>query len=88
MPCQDGKDIKVSSQYASSFQAQTGETEHCNQEACPPFCTCTCCSLLRHFITGSTYAFVKEDTAGSYSEYNMPAIREQAIAIWQPPQLA
>jgi hypothetical protein len=88
MPCQDKEDYASSKAEVSSVQKQSKGIEHNDQEICPPFCTCSCCSVSRDFIQAKSYEIVVYKVQTRYSEYKTPAIAEQFIEIYQPPQIA
>lgn len=88
MPCQDQEGISANSMVTSSMQKQNNTTEHNGQEICPPFCTCTCCSVSRDFIQPKVYGIIIHSLRTQYAEYQTPAIAEQSLEIYQPPQIA
>jgi hypothetical protein len=87
MPCQDNEDIAKSSLTVSSLQKSSKGIEHHEQEACPPFCTCACCSVSRHFPIVNEQVVIFSFSRVPYTSYRMPAISEQPIDIYQPPKL-
>lgn len=88
MPCQDKEDYASANAKTSSIQKQSKGGEHTEQETCPPFCTCSCCSVSRDFIQAKTYEIIAHKIQTQYSEYKMPEIADQSIEIYQPPQIA
>jgi len=88
LPCQDNEDFEKSSTEVSSLKKSPKGTEHYNQETCPPFCTCACCSVSRHFPIAKDQAAIFSFTQKSYTTYRMPPISEQLIEIYQPPKVA
>lgn len=87
LPCQDREDM-----IASVIHITIKNGNVCNdqkgQETCPPFCTCSCCSTARILTARVDFALeVKTSLSKTYPQYAVPAVREQALAIWQPPQI-
>jgi len=86
LPCQDREDI-LADVMQVSIQKSHSANEEKAQEACPPFCTCSCCSTARFLSAAvTTPVFIKPITR-EYPDYSIPAIQEQPIKIWQPPQI-
>ncbi|RZK37506.1 MAG: hypothetical protein EOO90_25035 [Pedobacter sp.] len=86
MPCQDRED---SSAHISlpNFQKASKANDHPQKETCTPFCTCSCCSVSRDFIQPRTFFSIIEISPSQYSRYRTPALAEQFIEIYQPPQI-
>jgi hypothetical protein len=87
MPCQDRDDMIANTIHAVIKKSHAANERAC-QETCPPFCTCSCCSIVRNLTTKivfdfSTYAYA----AYAYAKDTTPAVQKQTVAIWQPPQL-
>jgi hypothetical protein len=87
MPCQDGEDISPRIAHTSSIQKPINGVEHNGQEICTPFCTCSCCSTSRHLITASNDEIVIYGISVPYATYKVPAIADQLLEIYQPPQI-
>jgi hypothetical protein len=88
IPCQDREDFAEGKENVSSIQKQAKSVEHNGQETCPPFCTCSCCSVSRDFIQSKVERVIVYNIEIPYGEYKMPAIAEQSLEIYQPPQIA
>lgn len=88
LPCQDNEDFEKSSTEVSSLRKSPKGIEHYVQESCPPFCTCACCSVSRHFAIAQDHMAVFSFNKVPYTAYRTPAISEQAIEIYQPPKVA
>jgi len=86
LPCQDKDDIYTNIEHASIQKSHTASDERA-QEACPPFCTCSCCSTARYLAATITSAVFIKPITRVYPDYGMPAVQEQPIKIWQPPQI-
>jgi hypothetical protein len=88
IPCQDKEDIAVNIGSISSFHNDHTAKERSGQEVCPPFCTCTCCSTARHLVTKPVLGLFFKVVDRQYPDSKIPAVQEQSMAIWQPPQSA
>ena len=59
------------------------------EEACSPFCTCSCCAASAFYAatpkTTATKVFIQTD---KYPLYSVAFNTEVYYAIWQPPKLA
>jgi hypothetical protein len=87
LPCQDNTDV-IARVMQVSIQKSHSPGDERAQEACPPFCTCSCCTTARTLTaTVTTTVFTKSITQ-EYPDYSIPAVQEQPIKIWQPPQIA
>jgi hypothetical protein len=87
LPCQDREDM-----IASVMHLTIKKGHACNdqkgQETCPPFCTCSCCSTARILTAKADLKLdVKVGLRKEYPQQTVPAVQEQALAIWQPPQI-
>ena len=87
MPCADALVVSAP-QNQQTIQKNTGDASHCNEEACPPFCTCTCCSVLRHFIPTEPVGYIEKSVAAAYLPAQVSALQKLSLPIWQPPQNA
>ncbi|WP_410478924.1 DUF6660 family protein [Pedobacter frigiditerrae] len=88
LPCQDREDFTDGKVSKSSVQKTAKGVEHYGQETCPPFCTCSCCSVSRDFIQSKADKVIVYHIEIPYGEYQMPAIAEQPLDIYQPPQIS
>ena len=88
LPCRDTDDFgDMVNSYTSYNKSHSGD-EKAGKETCTPFCTCSCCSTVRtltphHPIAGVFIQEVKK----TFGEPTVPALLEQSISIWQPPQI-
>jgi len=87
MPCRDGYELKNNDQNLVVLKKDLGGAAHCSEEACPPFCTCSCCSTASCILADLPAHFVVISFHPVYADYSMPAIKKQSIEIWQPPQI-
>lgn len=84
MPCGDKDDCNEVN-HAQTAQAQDHEHQ---DEACTPFCVCSCCAahfLIKDFQTGIDQVAVINTI---YTVLPESKITSAIIPIWQPPKLA
>ncbi|WP_091156307.1 DUF6660 family protein [Mucilaginibacter pineti] len=87
LPCQDREDNMASVVHATIQTTHSGN-DHAGQEVCPPFCTCTCCSTARNLVSKPVSGLFFKVVDRQYPDSKIPAVQEQSMAIWQPPQSA
>jgi len=87
MPCQDKGAMVSKSQTGSTFHSGETKTEHAHGEACPPICSCACCSVGQHFPAEKLTNLVIPVLRKPYPVFQCSALKKQPIDIWQPPQL-
>jgi hypothetical protein len=87
LPCQDRED-KIASVVHVTIQKTHSGNEQAGQEVCPPFCTCTCCSTARNLVSKPVLGLYFKVVNREYPDSKIPAVQEQSMAIWQPPQSA
>ncbi|EHQ26091.1 DUF6660 family protein [Mucilaginibacter paludis] len=92
LPCQDSEDMMAGVTQVTVRQVTVRQNRECNQhesrESCPPFCTCACCSTVRHVSSPCVISLPIITLISVYPAYRIPAVLKQPIAIWQPPQIA
>ncbi|RAJ05392.1 hypothetical protein LX64_02550 [Chitinophaga skermanii] len=76
---------------ATNIVKVTDTTDHAHEDACSPFCICTCCTnsptcLL--YTKCMMQAVAPKEREHNYTAYYIGDITEIALPIWQPPQLA
>lgn len=88
LPCRDKDDfVDVIKSYTTINSSHSGN-EEAGKETCTPFCTCSCCSTVRAISTYQPVAgLYLQEVKKSFGEPNVPALPEQIISIWQPPQI-
>ncbi|CAM3691579.1 DUF6660 domain-containing protein [Mucilaginibacter galii] len=88
LPCRDSDDFSSTLKANTSLSQSHSADEKGVKETCTPFCTCACCSTVRtiHAQQAVTLAFV-QPIVQVYGETLVPAILEQSISVWQPPQI-
>jgi len=87
LPCQDRADTAAEVNHVS-IQKSHASSEKCNQETCPPFCNCSCCSSARQLSGKAALIVFTKVIVSIYPGLDVPEILSQAISIWQPPQLS
>jgi hypothetical protein len=87
LPCQDREDMIASVMHVTIQKSHSSNDER-GLETCPPFCTCSCCSTARHLTATFTVSVFTKSVARVYPDYAIPAVQEQPIKIWQPPQIS
>ncbi|MDN3584955.1 DUF6660 family protein [Mucilaginibacter flavus] len=87
LPCQDREDMIASVMHVT-IQKSHAPSDERGQETCPPFCTCSCCSTARHLTATVAIGVFTKTIASVYPDYSIPAVQEQPINIWQPPQIS
>lgn len=88
VPCGDERDCKINPIQTITISASSHNSENTHtEEACTPFCSCSCCSIsmmksLPFFPVTINETFSSIDII--YSNSKLP---ETAFSIWQPPKL-
>lgn len=86
LPCRDQEDFGTSP--VTTVQSSHQDNEKHGAESCTPFCTCSCCSTFRQLAPQQIQIIVfTAQVQKDYAEATTPSLCEQALAIWQPPQL-
>lgn len=87
-PCGDRQECNVKSEVnISAFTGHDGH-DHDN-EACTPFCSCSCCPASAFYTSFAKASFVKPVIQSQeFHNYDITFNTEVHISIWQPPQLA
>jgi hypothetical protein len=85
MPCQDQVDASVGEVYTFIQKDHPAHSQK-EQDSCPPFCTCYCCSTARYVPSIVSLPVFSKSVMRQYPECVISAIQEQPIKIWQPPQ--
>lgn len=88
IPCNDKEECNINTNYKISSASNHSEHNHAN-EACSPFCNCTCCAASAFFSPLSYLTFFKfKISQVKYSIYKSTFRSDYSFSIWQPPQLA
>lgn len=86
LPCQDKEDMIAGITHITLQKSHSPNDER-GQETCTPFCTCSCCSTARYLTATVTTGIHVQQVVRDYPDYGIPAIQQQPIKIWQPPQI-
>ncbi|MFD2582534.1 DUF6660 family protein [Pedobacter vanadiisoli] len=87
MPCQDKEDMVSKSHTENIVHSNQSKTEHRYGESCPPFCSCTCCSVGQHFPSEKLTDLIVPVYRKPYPVFQCSALKKQPFDIWQPPKL-
>lgn len=87
LPCQDREDM-IAGVIHVTLQKSHSPNDERGQETCPPFCTCSCCSTARQLTAIVTTSIFTKSIATEYPDLGIPAVQDQPINIWQPPQIS
>lgn len=86
LPCADAKGLGSPEKTSLAF-AKTDKQDNHQQDLCPPFCQCQCCSVASFYLPEQT-------EFAPVIQYHQPYLFQPASAvvqkphdIWQPPQL-
>ncbi|TDO23717.1 DUF6660 family protein [Pedobacter duraquae] len=86
LPCQDREDVAAKVTHVI-IQKSHASSERCNQESCPPFCNCSCCSSARQVSSKAVLTVFTKAIGSTYPGLITPGTMSKAISVWQPPQL-
>jgi hypothetical protein len=87
VPCQDNEDVSAGEAYTFIQKDHPTHSEK-EQDSCPPFCTCYCCSTARYMTPKVSLPIFSKTLMRQYPECAISAVQEQPIKIWQPPRAA
>jgi hypothetical protein len=87
VPCSDSKECTVSSEVIVSTSNDHQEHKH-SQEACTPFCTCSCCAASAYYnhldkVKVIHITFQSEKYPLHIENFHS----EVSYSIWQPPKV-
>lgn len=85
LPCADAKDFG-SPEKTKLAITKTDKQDNHQQDVCPPFCQCQCCSIVSFYQTVQTQ-FLPVQYHPPYLSPPAKAAIHKAHDIWQPPQL-
>ncbi len=87
-PCRDSEDFITISKLVTADAKSHSADERAGMDTCNPFCTCTCCSTVRTLTSHEPVVIIfHQELKQTFSEPKVPALLEESISIWQPPQL-
>lgn len=87
MPCADDANAANSSKAKMELTKSTHQKDSPQNEACSPFCQCSCCTgfTINHFV--ATINVIPQYNTNPISSFLPSDVREVALPVWQPPQL-
>jgi len=74
----------MTAKYEVTKQSQDNSDHN---DACSPFCICSCCAGFSINHTLTSFSFVIERPTRSYSEAITAKTNSLSLPVWQPPQL-
>ncbi len=83
-PCSDKEDCN---EVNHEQTAQNQNHEH-QDEACTPFCVCSCCATHVVNTTFQNQFVIASIEVSSYREIPTSKVQGAVLPIWQPPQLS
>ena len=83
LPCNDVLELKAS--YSS--QNNYSNSDHCTEEGCAPFCSCSCCAVGKYVDLQATIKLTSPIIQVTYVIRSNTAIKQQPVDVWQPPKL-
>ncbi|TCK80918.1 hypothetical protein C8N28_2673 [Albibacterium bauzanense] len=87
-PCGDKKDCKINSTQPSSISIADHSSEGSHtEEACTPFCSCSCCSISMLKSNNVYPTKINEEHRDININYSNARLPLTAHSIWQPPKL-
>jgi len=87
LPCQDKADMVSVQQYTTNIQDNASPSNHIDEDACPPFCSCACCSVGQYFPIESTTVLMTSFFQKPFTGFHLSDLKSQPTNIWQPPKL-
>ncbi|RZK64956.1 MAG: hypothetical protein EOO85_29005 [Pedobacter sp.] len=88
MPCQDSLDTSAPTEISISTHKDSDASKDCDQELCPPFCSCACCSIGKNLPIANVLQVSSKEPSDIYADQITSPLSKQQFAIWQPPKLA
>jgi len=84
-PCADDYMMDESSKMAAAITAPNDQ-QHDHEDACSPFCHCTCCAGFSINHSSITATSMIPCNTLLYSSYLPGSLIEHSSAVWQPPR--
>jgi len=86
-PCGDKKDCKLNSNQLSYISTADHSSEKTHtEEACTPFCSCSCCSISMLKSNDIFATNINEEHRDIRINYSNARLPQTARSIWQPPK--
>lgn len=88
LPCKD-KEESVSAQSGTRIEVSHASGNVHPEDACPPFCNCTCCGVFKTFPVHITFIGHTDTVIPvNFSVFKVSFPKEISLSFWQPPRLA
>ncbi|WP_353959039.1 DUF6660 family protein [Mucilaginibacter myungsuensis] len=89
LPCRDMDDFGGSEKTFTTITKSHSADEKAGKETCTPFCTCACCSTVRTITPyHPTISICVQEVKQKFGRPEVPALLEQSLSVWQPPQIS
>jgi len=85
IPCGDKDDCNETNHTAQTAQAENHEHQ---DEACTPFCVCSCCATHCVNTTSQNQIVIASIEVKSYREFPTSKVQGAVLPIWQPPKIS
>jgi hypothetical protein len=85
LPCADDASVATEESGNYSFAESIPQDEP-TEDACSPFCICTCCAGFSITCTSTSLAVFTAPYKKAHSSFNEAGIITVASTIWQPPR--
>lgn len=88
-PCEDSNPVIIS-EITTSVTDYVVVYEHVvkEQDICPPFCLCTCCSISLEMPYVHLFPILNNDHMSTFIEWIRHNVDQPTFDIFQPPRLA
>lgn len=87
MPCSDVPKLKAIELVSCSSQNNYSNSDHCTEEGCAPFCSCSCCAVGKYVDLQARIKLGSPIIQVTYVIRSNTAIKQQPVDVWQPPKL-
>lgn len=86
MPCADAGAVTTDTKAKTEINKTTDQQHHNANDACSPFCHCSCCSGFSISLFVAAVAIIPQYESNTISSFLPSDVREVALPIWQPPR--
>ncbi|HUC80348.1 MAG TPA: DUF6660 family protein [Flavisolibacter sp.] len=87
LPCADVQASSTTEKTKITESTTDRHDDHSQQDQCPPFCQCECCSLVSFYLPVQTDFTPVIQYHQPYLSQPANAVVQKPHDIWQPPQL-
>lgn len=85
IPCADG--VSFAKEESGKYSQTKTSQDEPHDDACSPFCICTCCAVFSVTCTVAAFSAVTIPFKTKHSLFLEARTNSIASAIWQPPQI-